>query len=382
MLSFPAGERVEKLRRYMADQGVDICLLSSPENMEYFSGFQAITYTRPIRLVVSETETHLIVPALEEDHANLDSTVADKIHVYYEHPPKAEECPGAFQILKTLLTKKANTMVGIEAGALSLIQADMIRDWGCRLKDISGYVKRLRAIKDEYEKDCIREAGRLCKYAMGISLEHARPGITELELEQFGSTALYNLISGDNYPYVFSSPTCFTPSGIKRTNMPHVFSGLRKFQDGDMVIHIRKPAINGYHGELERTFFVGKPKEEAKRAFSAMVEAQMAVLEAIRPGVTCREMDSLARSVLNKYGYGEYAIHRTGHGQGLGRHEEPFLIFDSDLVLETDMVFTVEPGIYIPEVGGFRHSDTLIITENGYENTTDFKRTLEELTFS
>lgn len=66
MLSFPAGERVEKLRRYMADQGVDICLLSSPENMEYFSGFQAITYTRPIRLVVSETETHLIVPALEE----------------------------------------------------------------------------------------------------------------------------------------------------------------------------------------------------------------------------------------------------------------------------------------------------------------------------
>ena len=87
-----------------------------------------------------------------------------------------------------------------------------------------------------------------------------------------------------------------------------------------MVIHVRKPAINGYHGELERTFCIGKPSEEVKRAFSAMVEAQMAVLDAIRPGVTSREMDSLARNILKKYGYEEYAIHRCGHGQGLGRH--------------------------------------------------------------
>ena len=90
----------------------------------------------------------------------------------------------------------------------------------------------------------------------------------------------------------------------------------------------------------------------------------------------------LARRVLEKYGLGEYAIHRVGHGQGLGRHEEPFLIFDSDLVLQEGMVFTVEPGIYIPHVGGFRHSDTLILTAGGYENTTDFGRTMEELTFA
>lgn len=140
-------------------------------------------------------------------------------------------------------------------------------------------------------------------------------------------------------------------------------------------------AINGYHGELERTFCIGKPSDEVKRAFSAMVESQMAVLDAIRPGVTSREMDALARRVLKKYGYDQYAIHRCGHGQGLGRHEEPFLIFDSDLVLEENMVFTVEPGIYIPGVGGFRHSDTLILTKNGYENTTDFKRLPEELIF-
>lgn len=379
MKQFPAKERISTLRAYMARQALDACMLSSPENMQYFSGFQAITYTRPIRFVVTETEADLIVPALEEEHANLDNTVVEHLHVYYEHPPKAVECPGAFAILKTLLTKKSNPVVGVEMGALSLAQAKMLEGWGCRLADISAYVTKLRSVKDEYEKDCIREAGRLCVYAMGVSLEHARPGISELEFEQFGSAALYDLISGDGYPYVFSSPACFTPSGVERTNMPHVFSGLRQFREGDMVIHVRKPAINGYHGELERTFFVGRPGPKAEHAFSAMVEAQMAVMDAIRPGVTCREMDALARTVLNKYGYGEYAIHRVGHGQGLGRHEEPYLIFDSDLVLEENMVFTVEPGIYIPGVGGFRHSDTLIITGHGYENTTEFGRTLKEL---
>ncbi len=382
MKVFPAKERIEKIRGYMAEQALDLCVLSSPENMEYFSGFQAITYTRPIRFVVTETETHLIVPALEEEHANLASTVADCRHIYYEHPPKAAECPGAFEILKEIVTKKANAAAGIEANALSLKQARQLESWGLRLVDISAYLTKLRAVKDVYEKDCIREAGRLCCYAMDVSLRHARPGISELEFEQYGTTALYDQISGDDYPYVFSSPTCFTPSGVERTNMPHVFSGLRQFKDGDMVIHVRKPAINGYHGELERTFCVGRPSDAVKRAFSAMVEAQMAVLDKIRPGVTSREMDALARSVLKKYGYEEYAIHRCGHGQGLGRHEEPFLIFDSDLVLEENMVFTVEPGIYIPEVGGFRHSDTLILTKDGYENTTDYKRLPEELIFA
>ena len=380
MVPFPAKERLGKLRQLMSQEGLDFCVLAGPENMNYFSCFQAITYTRPIRFVVGGDETHLIVPALEEEHAA--SAAADAFHVYYEHPPKAVECPSAFAILKNILAKKANPVVGVEYGVITLGNAQMLESWGCRLVNISPALTQMRAIKDEYEKDCIREAGRLCRYAMGVSLKHARPGITELEFEQYGTTALYDLISGEDYPYVFSSPTCFTPSGVERTNMPHVFSGLRKFQEGDMVIHVRKPAINGCHGELERTFFVGKPRPEAERAFKAMVEAQMAVLDAIRPGVVAKEMDALARRVLEKYGLGEYAIHRVGHGQGLGRHEEPFLIFDSDLVLQEGMVFTVEPGIYIPHVGGFRHSDTLILTAGGYENTTDFGRTMEELTFA
>lgn len=381
MAELKVDVRLNKLRAYMSENGIDAALFSTPEMMQYFSGFQAITYTRPIRFIVTEKETTLIIPALEEEHAKHITQGVDNLYVYYEHPPKAVEKPNDAQLLRSVLPTKPNAVIGVEFGAFSMSQSQMLEGWGYKLKNISPYGVRERSIKDDFEKECIREAGRLCVHGMAKSFEYARAGISELEFEQYGTSAIYELISGNDYPYTFSSPTCFTPSGVTRTNMPHVYSSLRKFEKGDMVIHIRKPAINGYHGELERTFFVGEPSDEAKRAFSAMLEAQMAVLEMIKPGVSCREMDALARSVLVKHGFGDYAIHRVGHGQGLGRHEEPFLIFNSDLIIEENMVFTVEPGIYIPNLGGFRHSDTLIITKDGYENTTNFKRSLQELTF-
>ena len=372
--------RIQALRQYMEEQSLDACVLGSPENMQYFSGFQAITYSRPILFVVQPDTTHLIIPALEEAHANLDSTGVKHLHVYYEHPEKAPLGTNPMEVLRSVLPQKAGLRVGIEFGSMSLKNARLLESWGYALSDVGPQVVRMRYIKDEQEKEYIREAARLCKLAFGESLKHARPGISEMEFEQYGTTALYEALSHD-YPYHFGSPGCITPSGPERTVMPHVYSSTRRFQDGDMVIHVRKPSINGYLAELERTFFIGKPSPEAERAFKAMVEAQETVIQAIRPGVTSQEMDKLGRDVLRKYGYEEYAIHRIGHGQGLGRHEEPFLIFNSTLVLQEGMVFTVEPGIYIPGLGGFRHSDTLIITKDGCENTTDFRREFSEMVF-
>ena len=377
----PVESRLGRLRRHMEAQGLACCMLSGPESMRYYSGFGAITYTRPIRLIVTPDRTCLIVPALEEAHACGEGVRADEVKVYYEHPPLAEERPGAFRLICRALGA-AGARVGVEENVISLREAGQLRDQGYEPVPVAGFLRRERAIKDEYEKACIREAGRLCRYAMAASLEHAREGISELELEEAGSSALYKMISGDDYPWVFSSPTCFTASGPERSVMPHVFSGMRTLRGGDMVIHVRKPAINGYHAELERTFVLGRPEPEVLRAFSAMAEAQQAILARIRPGVTGREMDALARGVLEKYGYGAYAIHRSGHGQGLGRHEEPFLIFDNEEPLEEGMVLTVEPGIYVPGLGGFRHSDTLILTADGYENVTEFERAPEKLVFA
>lgn len=371
-------KRIEAIRAYMEEQRLDACVFSSPENMQYLSGFQAITYSRPIMFVIDKATTNLIIPALEEAHAHLESTGVKHLHVYYEHPEKADIGLSAFDHLKRLLP--AGGKIGIEFAAMSLRNCNLLQSWGLTLADLSGLLVKMRYIKDEQEKEYIREAARLCKYAFGKSLEHARPGISEMEFEQYGTEALYEMLSHD-YPYAFSSPGCITPSGPERTVMPHVYSSTRRFQSGDMVIHVRKPAINGYYGELERTFFIGKPAPAAERAFCAMTEAQQTAIAAIKPGKTAAEIDKIGRDVLRKYGYEEYAIHRIGHGQGLGRHEEPYLIFNSQLVLQEGMVFTVEPGIYIPGVGGFRHSDTLLITAAGCEVTTEFQRDLKDMVF-
>lgn len=370
--------RIEQIRNHMREHSLDVCVLCSPENMQYLSGFQAITYSRPIIFIIDHETTHLIIPALEKAHAHLDSTSVEHLHVYYEHPEMAAGATSALECLLQIL--KPGSRLGVEYGSLSFKLALALKEKKMELCDIGGLLVRMRYVKEEEEKECIREAGRLCCYAFGKSLEHAHPGISEMEFEQYGTQALYEML-GKDYSYAFSSPSCITPSGPDRTVMPHVYSSTRKFTEGDMVIHVRKPAINGYYAELERTFFVGKPKGEARRAFEAMLEAQLAVLEKVRPGVTAAQLDKAGRDVLRKYGYEEYAIHRIGHGQGLGRHEEPYLIFSSDLELQKDMVFTIEPGIYIEGVGGFRHSDTVIVTENGYENVTDFPKSLVQLTF-
>lgn len=370
--------RIQALRAHMTRQGLDACLLTSPENMQYMSGFQAITYSRPILFLIDQRSTYLIIPALEEEHADLTSTGVEHLLVYYEHPEKISVAASPFDHLSRVLPK--GTHLGVEFSSVSLKMSNSLRAMGYELSDLSNTLKTMRYLKDEQEKVYIREGGRLCCFAFGKTLEHAHAGISEMELEQFGTQALYELL-GNDYPYNFSSPSCITPSGKERTIMPHVYSSCRRLSKGDMVIHVRKPAINGYHAELERTFFIGQPDEKAKRAFCAMTEAQQAVFDHVRPGVRAADLDLIGRNVLRKYGYEEYAIHRIGHGQGLGRHEEPYLSCQTDIVLQKDMVFTVEPGIYIPGVGGFRHSDTIIVTENSFENVTDFPRTLDELSF-
>lgn len=113
--------------------------------------------------------------------------------------------------------------------------------------------------------------------------------------------------------------------------------------------------------------------------FEVMVEAQRKAIESVRPGVKCSEIDNAARKVIEEAGYGKYFIHRTGHGLGLSAHEGPYLRFDSNLELLPDMVISIEPGFYIPKVGGFRHSDTVVVTERGRKIITKVPRDIDSL---
>lgn len=172
-----------------------------------------------------------------------------------------------------------------------------------------------------------------------------------------------------------------TPSGTERSILPHALSTTRQLRPDDVLIHTRQVGLSGYRAELERTAFVGRPDDRQVYAFKVIRAAQQAAMAAVRAGVPCRLVDAAARAVIDGAGLGSFAIHRTGHGIGLTAHEPPYLRYDNDAPLEEGMIITIEPGVYIPGTGGFRHSDTLIVRSLGHDRLTEHPSDLDSLTF-
>ena len=372
--------RVDRLREEMRRQEIGLALILGHENMFYYSNYKAIIYSRQIIITVDEKRVSAIVPGLEEDHAKAHATV-DQVLVYYEHPEKVAQ-GGSYQyFLDGMLAElPKGARVGVELGAIPMDMALYIQNQGFTLCDIGAFIQHERYIKSAEEIAMMEKAGDLVSKAMAASLEQVRPGVTEMDMDQFGN-ALIMEETPRLYPGATLDIFVMSPGGLARTNMPHVFSNTRKYEENEIVLHSRQVGLDGYRAEIERTFFLGKPSDKQREVFRVMTEAQQTMLDGIRPGMTAGEADALGRRVIQKAGLGEYSNHRCGHGIGLGLHEEPYLRFDNVLVLEEGMSFSIEPGIYIPELGGFRHSDTVILTKGGSRKITQCKRELEELIF-
>lgn len=373
-------KRLATLREYMKENNIDFSIIIHPDNQHYFSGFFVRNYSRPIILVIEQEKTTLIVPGLERKHA-FSKAYTDEIKVYYEHPEMAMEGSSHLDFLQTIFKQyPANTKVGIETNSMTVSLAKLLENCGFTISDIGEKITTMRMVKDQLEIEALMGAGELVSLALRESLKHAKAGISEVELDSFGNNALFEEAT-KKYPNAALSFRVMSPSGLNRSEMPHVFSNTRVLEDKEIIIHSRHVTLHGYMAELERTFFIGSPTPQQEEVFNIMVEAQEAAMKVLGPGVKAKEVDKAAREIIQKAGYGEYFIHRTGHGLGLSVHEGPYLRFDSDLELREGMVVSIEPGIYIPNVGGFRHSDTLIVTKDGSKNITHHSRELKDLIF-
>ena len=363
----------------MEEKGLDAAIVMNFENQYYFSGLKAITYSRPIVLIVDQKETDLIIPSLEEEHAK-DKGTADKLYVYHETKHRSEEGGSHLEHLATVMSGYAEgTKIGVEFSSLPVKLERILLDKKLEAVNLDKVIADMRAIKDEEELTLITESGRLVSLAVKASVENARVGMSEMEFDQVGTHALFTEVA-EHHPNATLDYFAMSPSGLARTNMPHVFSNTREFEEKEIVIHSRQVGLNGYRAECERTFFIGAPTEEQAQAFEVMRKAQSAALDFIKVGVTAKEVNEVARTIIAEAGLEEYINHRTGHGIGIGLHEEPSLRYDNDLVLQEGMVFCVEPGIYIPGVGGFRHSDTVVLTKEGTQLITEYPRDLKSLT--
>lgn len=372
-------DKVVKVREWMQHHHVDSLVVTNPAHQFYLSGFKALIYSRPIVFMVDFDETAFILPGLEEEHARAEAMV-DSLYVYHEYPEKLDKVVHPTELIKQHLKKK-HTQGATIAFDLAHAPAELVKEvktGNYHIENASEAIMEMRYIKSPSEIEIMKEAGKLVQVAVRESLNIAAQGITELEMDAAGNAALF-AETARKHPKATLDLTVMSPSGVSRSNMPHVFSNTRKLASGDTVIHSRQVGLNGYRAELERTFIVGEANDQQKKAFEVVVNAQETALKMIRPGIEAKEIDLAARDVLKRAGLEKYAMHRVGHAIGVSAHEEPYIRFDSSLKLKEGMVFCIEPGVYIPDVGGFRHSDTVIVTSDGSEMITEYPRELTSL---
>jgi len=372
-----ARERAAALADHLAPLDAAAGLIVSPANQTYLSGFRALLYSRPILLLVTSGGTALVVPGLEEAHARAKAAV-DRLLIYHERPG-GDGGDWSDRLDELLGQLPAGSGIGVELSSCSAAIAEHLRRRGHGVRDLDPVLARMRVIKDDAELEVIRESARVAGAGVGASLRACRAGTTEIEIDAAGTAAVMTAVARLPGPATVEQ-LLMTPAGAERSALPHALSTTRALAPGDGLIHTRQVGLDGYRAELERTAFVGPPDAERRRMFETMREAQARALDAVRAGVRCRDVDRAARQVIDAAGLGAYAVHRTGHGIGLSPHEPPYLRHDEDAVLEERMVVTIEPGIYVPGVGGFRHSDTAVVRADGAEPITSHPSSLEALT--
>ena len=234
----------------------------------------------------------------------------------------------------------------------------------------------LRLIKDEREAASQRQAVAVAQDALESTLPYIDAGVSELEL---ASELVLQLLRHGSDPELPFSP--IVASG-PNSALPHALPSDRKLQVGDLLILDWGARVDGYISDITRTFAIGQIDPELAQVHQIVQQANQAGREAVRPGATCGAIDEAARAVIERSGFGEYFIHRTGHGIGLEPHEEPYIRAGNDLVLKPGMTFTVEPGVYLPDRGGVRVEDDILVTAVGGESLSSYPRELEIIALS
>jgi Xaa-Pro dipeptidase len=361
--------RVERLESAVAEAELDIFLVSSFDSIYYLTGAGFEPLERPFFLAVHPHGVQrptLLVPRLDAEHMKKSRKVIDvEIRTYWEYP--SPDGRRWIDELRALIGSACR--LGIEP-SIRRDTADELRE---TTVSVAPLVERLRLVKSPDEVAMIRRSARYADQGVEELLAASYHGATITE--GFTRTGVLNrAIMSEVLDWeILTTKVLMATWAAPRSAQPHSVPDLRndRLLEGPHVA-LSLLRVNGYAAESERTFFTSHPSLEAKRAFGAMEEARGIAFSMIRPGVSCGELDWAVNEFLRIEGYAgeECRLHRTGHGIGLGNHEAPWLAEGSTDVLAENMVISVEPGIYLKGEGGFRHSDTVLVTREGCERLT------------
>lgn len=351
-------KRLENLRNLIKEKSLDGALIYMPENRFYFSGFTGSTGY----LVITPKNNFFIA-----DFRYIEQ--AKKQCEGYEVLTMSKDFPLSHHLKELNITN-----LGIEDNHMDVFTyKKLLSDIdNLEMVSIGEDLVKIRAIKDESEIENLRKAAEIADKAFEHILPFIKPGAIELDIaHEIESFMKKNGASGLSFQMIVASG--------KRSALPHGVASDKVLEDGDFLTLDFGCIYNGYCSDMTRTVVLGKATNEQKKIYNIVLEAQTKALSHIKPGVKGKDVDFIARDIISSYGYGDKFGHGLGHGVGLKVHELPNLNPEGDIILEPNMVVTDEPGIYIPDFGGVRIEDLVVVTENGHEILSKSPKELIEL---
>lgn len=360
------NKRLQLFSEWLQEQHISLAFITSSPNVFYLSGFYCDPHERLLALLVfPDEEPALICPQMETARARQAGWTYEIIDY--------GDADNPWQLLERHMRAKNIKLdrIAVEKSHLSLERYEQLqacfqaRSW----LNAEEKLRQLRMIKEEKEIAILRQAAELADFAVEVGVNAIAEGKTELDII---AEIEYEMKKKGVREMSFATMVL---AGENTAN-PHGVPGLTTIRKGDFVLFDLGVIVDGYCSDITRTVIFKSATEEQKLIYDTVLRAQLAAIEACKPGVEIGSVDRAARSTIEQAGYGPYFTHRVGHGLGIELHEYPSMNAANAMPLERGMTFTIEPGIYVPSVGGVRIEDDVFITDNGAGILTKYPKEL------
>lgn len=350
--------RIDAIRQWISQEKVDAVLLNKPANRAYVAGFTGSAGT----VVVTPDQLYMITDFRYKSQVQEQSPAFTYLEI--------DKHETAIKYINNLGFKRVGIEEEFISHSLALDYKEKIP--GIELVPMKSQLTKIRSVKDAEEVAHIKKAAALADEGWDMIQEKVRPGVSEkelaLELEFFMRKK-----GADNVSFTF-----IVASGT-RSALPHGIASDKLVEAGDFVVFDYGNLVNGYCSDMTRTLVVGQATDQQKEIYDTVLKAQIASLEAVKPGITGVELDLIARDIIAEAGYAEYFGHGLGHGVGIEIHELPHVNHLGTEPMVPGNIITIEPGIYLPELGGVRIEDLVLVTKDGYEVLSHSDKALVEI---
>ncbi|HZQ21986.1 MAG TPA: Xaa-Pro peptidase family protein [Terriglobales bacterium] len=373
--------KIQQVQQEMQKRKLDAMVLLSATDVIYTTGYFHLSTERPLAALIPKSgEPALFVPALESDQVKL-WWVKD-YESYFDFPGPINRVRWIFErVAKRGLDRGR---IGIVETTESKLKQMKLGAPNATIVNAGDVIEHLRWVKDEDELQIMRRAMYFADYSVQAGREFVQRNGSVMEDQILKATAdalaekmsaELNDVVGIGIDAPFGG---LVPFG-KRSAFPHAVASRERLKSGDALILSLGAKVGGYNVECERAFSVGKPTDYAKRLYDAMLAAHDTAVENLKEGAVAEEVDKKSLDQIRKAGLEKFLRHRTGHGIGLEGHESPWIAEGDKTVLKEGMTFSCEPGVYDPDWGGFRHSDTVIVRKEKAEIMNTYPTRLADM---